>query len=222
MSRLTKDEVIKQIVKASTEVGENPCTLIALAHIETGGTYNNMASNGSYQGVYQMENGYGGVKGNDRYNPYIATKGVIKVMRSKKEDIVESGVEWVDFYYYLSHQQGLWGAKSIGLGVKENLTIQQYCTKYKRPLKVIMNNSKKAWGLTVNSKLSEWVGNWHKTFEDLKDKCKYACPKPAGVTDTVITANTSTECGYVINGKMYNNPLDLTGMKFKNRNFFLG
>lgn len=213
--RLSVTEVKQQIVRAATEMNEDACMLLALAHIETGGTFNNMATNGSkYYGIYQMSNGYGGVTGNDRFNPYIATKGVIKAIRSNKADYLKNGIDWVDYYAYLSHQQGLYGSKTIAKAAQDNLTISQYSQKYKRPVDSILGNAKRKWNLNSNSKVSDFVKLWQEEFKTLAGECTQVCPSGMSGTDG---------CFYATGGeKITAAQGDLTNQKFeKNRNFFL-
>lgn len=206
MSKLSKEEVISQIIKASIEQKEDACMMVALAHIETGGTFNNMANRaGKYLGVFQMSNGYGGVKGNDRYNPYLATLGTIKAIRSNRDSFNTSGLVWKPFYAYLTHQQGLAGAKGIAKSAQLGHTIATYGAETKRGADVLLNNAKRTWGLNKSSKVSAWLSYWEADFAKLMATCTYACPMSGLANAGANEGNdvNSGECGYNVDGQLF-------------------
>lgn len=204
MIRLSKDKVIENIIKAAEDYNFDACTLLTFAHIETGGTFNNLArsKNGKYVGVFQLSDGYGGVKGDDRLDPYKSAVGTIKVISNIKKDIEEKGIKWEDFYIYLSHQQGKAGLIWILEDAKDGKLIKDHynrTTKSKRG-SVLLNNSAKAWKLTENDKIQTWLDRWREYFNNVANKCSIKCNLSGGrcvVYYNGIAYKTSTNVNYL-------------------------
>jgi hypothetical protein len=102
-----KQDVIETIYKSATDHGhDNPCAMIAMANIETGGTFNPNAKHGRYVGVFQLDNGIGGCTGSMRLDPYQATKCAINYINSNRNQVEKKIGTWEDWMSYLAHQQG--------------------------------------------------------------------------------------------------------------------
>jgi len=88
---------------------EDVCLLLAKAKVESG--FNNLAKSpsGSYVGLYQLSDGYSGVRGDNRLDPYKNTQGAIDGMK-RNRDIIKSKLGYCeDWMLYLAHQQGAAG-----------------------------------------------------------------------------------------------------------------
>jgi hypothetical protein len=72
---MTNDAVILKIRETSRKINAPEAVLLAIAHVETGGKFNADAKSksGTYCGVFQLSDGYGGCKGNDRFDVEKAT-----------------------------------------------------------------------------------------------------------------------------------------------------
>jgi hypothetical protein len=135
---MNKEQVITTIRNVCSEIGAPANIMLAIAHVETGGKFNVNArsSSGTYAGIFQLSDGYGGCKGDDRYDVAKATRCTWKNLSDKRKQFEI----WEDWYYYGIHQQGLNGFKTI---LKERFnTIENFS----RPPKVLINNLPTAIG----------------------------------------------------------------------------
>ena len=90
--------------------GIDPCILLAIAYIETGGSFNNLAYNSAgFAGLFQLSDGYSGLTGDDRYDPYFATQAVIDGMARNLKVIHANNIPMENAWYYLAHQHGAQG-----------------------------------------------------------------------------------------------------------------
>jgi len=210
MNRLTKTAVIEAIIKASEEKQFDPCTMITLAHIETGGTFNNLAQNGKYLGVFQMSDGYGGVKGNDRLDPYKAAIGTIKSISTFKDKVEKAGITWQPFYIYLRHQQGEAGAFWLIEDAANGKKIKEHYNRVTKDSRgsVLLKNAKKAWNLTLESKVSEWLNHWGSNFNSIYGKCEYKCP----------VSGLASACAIIYDGQAFTANINYF---MKKRNYYL-
>lgn len=204
MQKLPVKQVKELIIKASNDMGVNPCVMLAFASIETGGTFNNLASNGSYQGVFQLSNGYGGVKGNDRYDPYKACIGAINGIKDLEETFKKKGIKYYDYYAYLRHQQGLNGLLQIIQ--HKNDKIENFSRK--KALYANLPRSVKA------VYVSDFINYWENRFKKEMEKCQIVCP--------VSGLNDVNSCAVVYNGENFKTDnLNYIPTNYTNRNYYL-
>lgn len=162
-TKYTPEQSAKIIWKVSEENKINPCFMIAKANIES--KLNNLAKNGSYVGLFQLSDGVGGCKGNDRLDPAKATKAAISYIRTNRAAVEprlkEKGMVWYDWHAYLAHQQGAGGAAYIL--TNPNILIADSTKK-----KAIKSNSPKGFkGKTHKDFADYWAG----VFESHQNKC---------------------------------------------------
>jgi hypothetical protein len=114
-TKYSKEKNIQIIREVANKFNYDAPTLIAMAHIETGGKFDNTvaSSSGTFVGLFQLSNGIGGLKGDERKDPYLSTAAAIKYIEYHKERFAKNGITMLDFYVYLAHQQGFSGALCI-------------------------------------------------------------------------------------------------------------
>lgn len=207
MTKLPVNIVKELIIKASNDMGVNPCVMLAFASIETGGTFNNLASNGSYQGVFQLSNGYGGVKGDDRYDPYKACIGAINGIKDLEETFKAKGLKYYDYYAYLRHQQGLNGL--LGIIAHKEDKIANFSRK-----KALLNNLPKKVAQTAVY-VKDFINYWANRFQNEMNKCEIKC-QVSGLNDV-------HTCQVVYNGESFatNSNVDYSTYNYTNRNYYL-
>lgn len=225
MKKLSVYEVKKQIIKAAIDMGENPCEFLAFASIETGGTFNNtvVSKSGTFVGVMQLSNGAGGVKGEDRKNPYKATIGAIKYMRSNKDQIIEKigSNNWHPSFMYLSHQQGATGFSTTWK--EQNLPISKATYRSN-----ILNNAPVKFNYVY-----EFIKFWANKFDNLIKQCSIEClttvnqlgeySKNDKSEDVIVSNIKEDDNNIVVNGCLYKTRYGVKAGEYKNnykRNFF--
>lgn len=168
MRKYSPEENMKIIAQVSEKYGINPCFMITKAKIES--NLNNLAKNGKYWGLFQLNDGVGGVKGEDRLDPYKATEGAIKYLLYNKSLFEKKFPQkWQDWYGYLMHQQGAAGFMSIF--ASPDTLINESPRK-----KAILANSKKEW-LSQMKTHKDFIQKWQNTFDKLNNQCltEYSC-----------------------------------------------
>jgi hypothetical protein len=102
------------VVAVCKEVGANIPLMLAIAHIETGGKFNADAGKGkTFVGLYQLSNGYGGCKGDERLDVRKSTLCTWKQIENNKQNFIKEFGYWEDWFAYGIHQQGLSGFKYL-------------------------------------------------------------------------------------------------------------
>lgn len=177
-TKYSKEYNQQQIAKAASDMGEDPCSMLAFADIETGGTFNNVASNGGkYIGLFQFHiktiKELGGTDA-DRYDPYKSTVYAIKYMRNNKKIFQKKhpGKKWEDWMAYVCHQQGGTGCTDI-FGSSDSTPI----AGHKRQAGIKSN----IIGKTKISTIGEFKKMWENRFEKFTSTCSSFCPV-AGVS----------------------------------------
>ncbi len=166
-TKYSKKEVIKIIQDTAKSMGVDECFMIAKADIES--SFNNLAKNGIYWGLFQLNNGVGGCKGDDRLDPKKNTVGAITyLLFNKKSFSKDFPGEWEDWMGYLCHQQGLYRFKRL----YKNMDVKISDLNGKDQRAVVLN-SRRAWGKIVTYR--QFVDNWRKYFIQLTDLCHNAC-----------------------------------------------
>ena len=174
----TKDEVINTIMQAAIDNGhDNPCAMVAMANIETGGKFNPNAKNGSYAGPFQLSNGIGGCTGSDRNDPYKATQCAMNYIEKNREQVEKRIGTWEDWMAYLAHQQGAAGFAYLYL--HQDSPINTLPTKNQKAIKT---NTKKGWSQYY---VCDFLNNWKNTYEGITNQCNVdlsACPTVEGLS----------------------------------------
>lgn len=214
--KYSKEECIKQISKAASDMGVEPCMMVAFAHIETGGTFNNLAGNGPYKGLFQFHvntiKELGGTDA-DRFDPYQSTKYAIKYMLANKKIFEKKypGKSWADWMAYVCHQQGAGGCSDI-FGSSDNTLI----AGHKRE-KAIRNNT---IGKTKLTTIGQFKNMWANRFDTVTSSCSSSCPVPklSGLSGEPIQySNDGCKIEFDSNSVATNSDNSL----LKHRNFFL-
>jgi hypothetical protein len=206
MKRLSKQEVINRIIKASNDYGANPCTMLTFASIETGGTFDNMANNNNtYLGVFQLSNGYGGVKGDDRYDPYKSCIGAINGIQELQDTFKKKNLVYYDFYAYLRHQQGLSGLLSIIENKDKPIENYERATALKR-------NVPKSVELDY---VGDFLNYWSDVYDKKMSECSIKC---------TVSGLSDSNCVITYNNEYYSIPT-IKNLKINynigNRNYYL-
>lgn len=198
--KYSKEEIIKAIIKVSEKNGIDPCFMIAKAEIES--TFNNMAQNGSYAGLFQLSNGVGGCTGDSRFDPEQSTQCAINYIRHNRK-LVEpklkaQGYVWEDWMAYLCHQQGASGFTNTFLNPSTPIS----GSKRERS---IVNNTKKAWKASQKT-YGDFVRNWKSYFQQKQSLCANACSLSGiyGMSDFLF--NRLSEGGANSGGTDYKTP----------------
>jgi hypothetical protein len=111
---MTAEQVIEQITTTAKFINAPTPLLLAIANVETGGTFKNGSSTSAkYSGVFQLASGYGGCSASSRNDVAEATKCTWKQIVTKKSNFVKEFGTWNDWFAYGLHQQGLAGFKEI-------------------------------------------------------------------------------------------------------------
>jgi hypothetical protein len=178
----TKEQCKQIIIDVCQQYGEDPCMFLAMAKVES--NYNNLARNGSYVGLFQLADGVGGIKGDDRLDPRKNTYGAIIFKRSNQKIVLAKTGEWRPHFAYLAHQQGATGF-AVSWNEKD-LPIAQ-ATYYKNMMNKNIPNAVKSSIKTVNDWLNWWTNNFYNRYN--------ACPVPAVAKDYTCIGTSCSDSG---------------------------
>ena len=114
---MTKDEIKRKIIEVCNAINAPIPVLMAIAGIESNFNPNAVSKSGTYVGIFQLSNGWGGCNGNDRFNLEKSIKcfwnGSKNAHHRDKERWKQISNTWDDFYYYGIHQMGFAGFADI-------------------------------------------------------------------------------------------------------------
>ena len=164
---MTKEEIIKLIINTSCLMKADIAFMLAMADIESSFKQNSNTNVGNYIGLYQLGTSYTsdcltkfGITIKNRVSDDF---GQIRCVWATHQDYKKrwnnKNHEWEDWFYYMIHQQGATGFNRL-LNNK-NEKIENYNN--------ILNNSKGIWGLTKDSKVSEFLDCWKKEINSKID-----------------------------------------------------
>lgn len=193
---MTKEQVISEIVRACNDMGENPCEYIAFAQIES--NFNPKASNGSYQGLFQLGNGVGGCKGNDRLDVYKATKCAITYKNYNKKILEKGGYGWDAPYAYLAHQQGAGGLQYLLKNLNSKIGNMTPARS-----KALLGNIPRSAGITKESLGRDWMAYWTKRYKDITGTCTWQCGL-SGLSNAPADDNSGSNCDVTFENQQYN------------------
>jgi hypothetical protein len=163
---MTKDEIKKVLVEVGSEIGANIPVLFGIAGVESNFNPNAKSKSGTYQGIFQLSNGWGGCNGDDRFDLEKSIKCLWKNHSTYKQRWQNTGdATWNDFYYYGIHQMGFAGFREIYLNKNKLLSDISEARR-----KNILANKPSA--LSWN-KVSDWWNYFEKKFYD---NCSLASP----------------------------------------------
>ncbi|MCL2040052.1 MAG: hypothetical protein FWG85_06455 [Bacteroidetes bacterium] len=154
---MTKDEVKLNIAKIGKEIGANVPVLFGVAGIESNFNPSSKSKSGTYVGIYQLSNGWGGCKDDDRLDLAKSIKCFWYNHSTYQKRWAETGDKsWDDFYHYGIHQQGFAGFRDIYKN--KNKLISEISEARQ---KSILSN--KPSSLSWN-KVSDWWDYFYKKF----------------------------------------------------------
>lgn len=187
---MSKEQVIKEIIKICCEIGEDNISLmLAIADAESTlgqaeGIYDNIATNKNPRGIYQIRADY-----IENYNTNTNIKNSFTMtlplranLRSSIICVYETNIfykkywkehfntEIENYLLYIAHKQYVGSARI--LYNNRDAEIRKYNESHN-----ILGNSKSKWGLTLNHKISDYLKCWeddiNEKVENYKDRnCK--------------------------------------------------
>ena len=114
---MTKDEVKLIIKKVCKEIGAPVPVIMAIAGIESNFNPGAKSSSGTFVGIFQLSNGWGGCTGDARLDLEKSIKclwnGSKNAHYRDRERWKQIDNSWDDFYYYGIHQMGFAGFSDI-------------------------------------------------------------------------------------------------------------
>lgn len=154
---MTKDEVKHILASVGKEIGANVSVLFGVAGIESNFNPSSRSKSGTYMGIYQLSNGWGGCIGDDRLDLLKSIKCFWNNHSTYKQRWLSSGTtSWDDFYHYGIHQQGFAGFSEIYKN-RNSLLIDLSSARQKS----ILSNkpSSASW-----DRVSDWWDYFYKKF----------------------------------------------------------
>jgi hypothetical protein len=133
---------------------------MAIAGIESNFNPSSKSKSGTYWGIFQLSNGWGGCNGDDRLDLVKSIKcfwnGSKNSHYRDKERWKQIDNSWDDFYYYGIHQQGFAGFKDIYVNRNKKLSEVSDATRNR-----ILNNkpSSATW-----SNVNDWWNYFRNKF----------------------------------------------------------
>lgn len=178
MTKYSKEQNKLFIYDTAVKNGVNPCTFLTYGQIES--NFNNTAVSGSgtYVGLFQLSDGFGGIKGNDRYDPIKNTQGAINKYKHNREQIQKALGHFKEYYTYMAHQQGLTGF----LHIAQNPNLDIHLSKYANNMLGNMPSNCKSWVRTCG----DFMKCWEQRFNGIYGTCN--------INDLCKNDNKSKEC----------------------------
>jgi hypothetical protein len=187
---MTRDEAQDMIARVGKEIGANVPVLFGIAYIES--NFNENSKNGGHWGAFQLADGWGGCKGNDRLDLEKAIKCTWKNHSTYQTRWDAAGnTDWDNFYHYGIHQMGFVGFLEVYRNRNKSLNDISVARKNN-----IINNKPKD---AVWTEVSDWWNYFYKKFYkgcELADKyIVVEKPKPTDslqklVSDTLNPLNS--------------------------------
>ena len=110
---ITRENVITEIRKICKEIGANAPLMLAIASLESSLNPNATSKSGTFVGLYQLSNGYGGCTGDVRKDIAASVKCTWSQIERNKGLWHNDFKEWEDWFAYGMHQQGVAGFKTL-------------------------------------------------------------------------------------------------------------
>ena len=108
-----KTETKRRIIEICNEIGASVPVVMSIASIESNFNTGSIDRSGSCVGIFQLKDGYGGCKGDDRLDLEKSIKALHQNHQKLKSRWLKSVGFWDDFYYYGIHQKGFSGFLEI-------------------------------------------------------------------------------------------------------------
>jgi len=164
MIKYSKDENKYFIYDTAVKNSVNPCTFLTYSQIESNFNNTAVSKSGTYVGLFQISDGYGGISGNDRLNPIKNTQGAINKYKYNYEQIQKSLGHFKEYYTYMAHQQGLTGF----LHIVQNPQLAINLSKYASNMRNNMPPNCKSWVKTCG----DFLKCWENRFNEIYNTCK--------------------------------------------------
>jgi hypothetical protein len=160
MKIMKKEKVKQTITKICNEINAPIPVIMAIAGIESNFNPSAKSKSGTFVGIFQLSNGWGGCNGDDRLDLIKSIKclwnGSKNAHWRDKERWKQISNSWDDFYYYGIHQMGFAGFADIYKN-KNKLLSEISETRRKN---ILANKPKNAnW-----SRVSDWWTYFEKRF----------------------------------------------------------
>ena len=110
---MTKDEVKKKIVEICNKINAPVGVVMAIAGIESNFNPSAKSRSGTYQGIFQLSNGWGGCIGDERLDLEKSIRCLWNNHSTFKDRWKQISNIWDDFFYYGIHQMGYAGFVDI-------------------------------------------------------------------------------------------------------------
>ena len=114
---MSKEEVKRKIKEVCNEINAPIPVVMAIAGIESNFNPSAKSKSGTFVGIFQLSNGWGGCNGDDRLNLEKSIKclwnGSKNSHHRSKDRWKQISNTWDDFYYYGIHQMGFAGFAEI-------------------------------------------------------------------------------------------------------------
>ena len=162
---MTKDEIKQKIIKVCKEIDAPVPVVMALAGIESNFNSSAKSKSGSYVGIFQLSNGFGGCSGDSRLDLEKSIRCLWNNHSTYKERWSSTGDKsWNDFYYYGIHQQGFAGFREIYLNKNKMLN---EISEQRRKNILANKPSGVSW-----SRVSDWWNYFEKKFYSIYNEYK--------------------------------------------------
>ena len=162
---MTKDEIKQLIIKVCKEIDAPVPVVMALAAIESNFNPNAKSKSGTFVGIFQLSNGFGGCIGDSRLDLEKSIRCLWNNHITYKKRWASTGEKsFDDFYYYGIHQQGFAGFREIYLN-KDKLLSE---ISEQRRKNILAN---KPSGATWN-RVSDWWNYFEKKFYNIYNEYK--------------------------------------------------
>jgi len=161
---ITQQNTVNEIRRVCKEIGANAPLMLAIASLESSLNPNAASKSGTFVGLYQLSNGYGGCTGDQRKNIAAATRCTWSQIQRNKAQWHNDFSNWEDWFAYGMHQQGVAGFKTLyrnrNLKVTELPQARQNAIKTNSPagLKVVyVSDFLNYWKNRVNGRIAEYT-----------------------------------------------------------------
>ena len=181
--KMTTAEVKQKIVEVCKKIDAPIPVIMAIAGIESNFNPSSKSKSGTFMGIFQLSNGWGGCNGDDRLDLEKSIKclwnGSKNAHYRDKERWKQIDNSWADFYYYGIHQMGFSGFADI---YKNRNKLLSEISEARRNNILSNKPSSASW-----SRVSDWWDYFEKKFYKIYDEHKnVSLEKKNDITDAII------------------------------------
>jgi len=167
---MNKNEVKKIIIEVCNQIGAPVPVVMAIAGIESNFNPSAISKSGTFVGIFQLSNGWGGCNGDTRLDLVKSIKcfwnGSNNAHFRDKERWKQISNSWDDFYYYGIHQMGFAGFADIYRN--KNKLLSEISETRRR--NILANKpSRLEW-----HRVSDWWNYFEKKFYSIYNEHKYS------------------------------------------------